>query len=119
MHSSLTTSTPDIIHLSIADAYNNTTPTATGFSTTYTPYTTGQGLWGQKAQDTVFAALGNQVYTLKGGVDYSAANGMKAELGDLITGYDLFGNRDEVQVDYLLQDQVYLLKQTLKQKQIN
>ena len=86
-----------------ADAYNNTTPTATGFSTTYTPYTTGEGLWGQRAQDTVFAALGNQVYTLKGGVDYSAANGMKAELGDLITGYDLFGNRDEVQVDYLLQ----------------
>ena len=86
-----------------ADSYNNTTPTATGFSTSYTPYTTGEGLWGQKAQDTVFAALGNQVYTLAGGVDYSAANGMKAELGDLITGYDLFGNRDEVQVDYLLQ----------------
>ena len=60
-------------------------------------------MWGQKAQDKVFAALGNQVYTLAGGVDYSAAGGMKAELGDLITGYDLFGNRDEVQVDYLLQ----------------
>ena len=33
-----------------SDAYNGTTPTATGFSTAYTPFTTSEGLWGQKAQ---------------------------------------------------------------------
>ncbi len=84
------------------DAYHGTVPTATGFSSGYTPYTIGQGLWGQNAQGIVYSAIGNKTYTLSGGVDYSAAGGMKAELGDLVTAYDLFSNRDEVQVDYLI-----------------
>lgn len=84
------------------DAYHGTVPTATGFSASYTPYTIGEGLWGQNAQGIVFSAIGNKTYTLAGGVDYSAAGGMKAELGDLVTAYDLFSNRDEVQVDYLI-----------------
>jgi len=84
------------------DGYNNTSPVATGFSTAYTPYTTGQGLWGQNAQGIVFSALGNKTYSLGGGVDYSAAGGMKAELGNLVTAYDLFANANEVEVDYLV-----------------
>jgi len=84
------------------DGYNNTSPVATGFSTGYTPYTTGQGLWGQNAQGIVFSALGNKTYSLGGGVDYSAAGGMKAELGNLVTAYDLFANANEVEVDYLI-----------------
>ena len=84
------------------DAYHRTVPTATGFSSGYTPYTIGEGLWGQNAQGIVYSAIGNKTYTLSGGVDYSAAGGMKAELGDLVTAYDLFSNRDEVQVDYLI-----------------
>ena len=86
-----------------SDAYNGTTPTATGFSTAYTPFTTSEGLWGQKAQGITYGALGNNAYTLKGGVDYSAAGGMKAELGPIISGYELFANKDEVAVDYLIQ----------------
>ena len=84
------------------DGYNNTSPVATGFSSGYTPYTTGQGLWGQNAQGIVFSALGNKTYSLGGGVDYSAAGGMKAELGNLVTAYDLFANANEVEVDYLV-----------------
>jgi hypothetical protein len=87
---------------SAADTYWGTEPRATGFSTSFTPITTSDGLWGQDAQDTTFSAIGNKTYTLTGGVDYSASGGMKPALGDLITSYELFSNKDEVQVDYLI-----------------
>jgi len=87
---------------SAADLYWGTTPVATGFSTGFTQYTTAESLWGLEAQDVVYSAIGNKTYTLKGGVDYSAQGGMTATLGDLITSYDLFANKDEVQVDYLI-----------------
>jgi hypothetical protein len=87
---------------SAADAYHGTTPRATGFSTSFTPVTTGDGLWGQNAQGVTFAAIGNKTYTLAGGVDYSASGGMQATLGDLITSYNLFSNKDEVQADYII-----------------
>jgi hypothetical protein len=53
---------------SAADAYHGTIPLATGFSTAFTPITTGDGLWGQSAQGVTFAAIGNKTYTLAGGV---------------------------------------------------
>ena len=85
-----------------ADTYWGTEPRATGFSTAFTPYTTSQGLWGQEAQGTVYSAVGNVTYSLTGGVDYSSAGGMSATLGDLSTAYDLFSNKDEIQVDFLI-----------------
>jgi len=85
-----------------ADTYWGTEPRATGFSTAFTPYTTSEGLWGQEAQGTVYSAIGNVTYSLTGGVDYSASGGMSATLGDLSTAYDLFSNKDEVQVDFLI-----------------
>jgi hypothetical protein len=85
-----------------ADTYWNTEPRATGFSTSFTPITTGDGLWGQNAQDITFSAIGNVSYTLGGGVDYSAAGGMKPGLGDIITSYGKFSNKEEIEVDYLI-----------------
>jgi len=87
---------------SAADGYWGTTPRATGFSTSYTPYTTAQGLWGQSAQGIVFSAIGNVTYSLTGGVDYSSSGGMTATLGNLSTAYDLFANKDEIQVNFLI-----------------
>ena len=87
---------------SAADTYWGTTPRATGFSTAFTPVSTADGLWGLEAQDVIFSAIGNKTYTLGGGVDYSASGGMKCSLGDLIDSYNLFSNKDEVQVDYLI-----------------
>ena len=87
---------------SAADSYHGTAPRAVGFSTSFTPYTTSQGLWGQNAQAITFSSIGNVSYTLAGGVDYSASNGMQASLGDLIDSYQLFSNKDEIQVDYLI-----------------
>ena len=84
------------------DTYYNTLPVASGFSTSFTPYTNAQGLWGQTAANNHFAALGNNAYSLGGGVDYQANGGMEAQLSDLITGYGYFSNRDEIEVDYLI-----------------
>ena len=85
------------------DTQWNTVPTATGFSTSYVAISTADGSWGQDAQDVTFSALGNVTYTLAGGYNYSAGDGQKAELGDLVNSYDLFANKDEVEVDYVLQ----------------
>ena len=92
-----------------ADTYWNTEPIASGFGTACTPYTTAQGLWGQKAQDTTFSLIGNKTYSFGGGVDYGAGipevgqnGGMTATLGDLKTSYNKFANKDEIQVDYLI-----------------
>ena len=75
---------------------------ATGFSTAFTEYTNGEGLWNQLAQDRTYSALGNVTYTLSGGKDYSNSGGMVATLGDLFTAYNLFSNKDEIEVDYLI-----------------
>jgi len=87
---------------SVYDAYHGTNPVATGFYSGFTPYTINQGLWGSNAQGVVFSAIGNKTYTLIGGKDYSASNGFKTTLGDLSTAYDLFSNKDQVAVDYLI-----------------
>jgi len=84
------------------DSYWGTSPVATGFSTSFTKYTTAQGLWGQNAQGIVFSAIGNKTYTLTGGVNYSTSGGMIATLGDLVTAYNLFANKDEISVNFLI-----------------
>ena len=84
------------------DSTWNTTPRATGFSTQFQANTFAQGLWGQDAQGITFSGLGNISYTLLGGVDYSAVGGMSATLANLKTGYELFDNKDETDVDFLL-----------------
>ena len=87
---------------SAADSYWGTNPVATGFSAGFAKYTTAQGLWGQNAQGVVFSAIGNKTYTLTGGVNYSASGGMTATLGDLVSAYNLFSNKDEISVNYLI-----------------
>ena len=85
------------------DTHWGTSPRATGFAgTTCVPVSTGDALWGQDAQDITFSSIGNVTYKLGGGVDYSATGGMKAELSNLMTSYDLFGNKDEIELDYLI-----------------
>jgi len=91
------------------DTYNNTAPVPGGFEvvdgkTTWERIGEADGSWNQPAQGVTFSSIGNVTYSLQGGKDYSGANnegGMKATLGDLITSYKLFGNRD-IEVDYLI-----------------
>ena len=84
------------------DSYHGTVPAATGFSTNFVPYTSGEGQWGQDAQGIQFAAVGNKTYTFGGGVDYTANKGYSTTLGDLQTSYQLFANDADVEVDFLL-----------------
>ena len=91
-----------------SDNSNNEEVYQTGFfSNSYSPLTVASGLWNESAQDKIFSALGNATYTLTGGQDYSSGavgstGSMTATLGDLINAYDVFSNRDEVAVDYLI-----------------
>jgi hypothetical protein len=85
-----------------ADAFHGTVPRATGFSAAYTTYTTSEGLWGQNAQGITYSAIGNVTYTLNGGVDYSVNGGMSATLADISSAYDLFANKDDIEVDFLI-----------------
>ena len=85
-----------------ADAYWLTSPKSNGFSASYTKVTTADGLWGLDAQGVNFSSLGNNTYSLGGGVNYSATQGMSADLGDLINAYDKFSNKDDVAVDFLI-----------------
>jgi len=84
------------------DTYHGTAPRATGFSTGFAAVTTANGLWGQNTQGVTFSAIGNVTYTLSGGVDYSTDGGMAATLGKLVTAYDLFSNKDEIAVNFLI-----------------
>ena len=81
---------------------HNTLPRSVGFSTNWTPYTQGEGQWGQEAQGIVFSAIGNKTYTLGGGVDYTANKGYSTTLGDLQTSYQIFANDADVEIDFLL-----------------
>ena len=92
-----------------SDNENNEEVFQTGFSELFTPYTVGEGLWNDISQDKTFSAIGNAQYVLQGGKDYGDPDATPGEtgtmtptLGDMLNSYDLFLNRDEIQVDYLI-----------------
>ncbi len=89
-----------------SDESNNEEIYQTGFvQNTKSPLTIANGLWNEPAQDKTFSALGNATYELLGGTDYIEGGGtgsFTATLGDLMNSYNLFSNRDEIQVDYLI-----------------
>ena len=90
------------------DAYWNTTPLPDGFTkalgnaASFVERSSVTGLWGVDAQGVTFSSLGNNTYAFAGGEDYSSTGGYEATLGNLKTSYELFSNKDEVAVDYLL-----------------
>ena len=84
-------------------------PASSGFTSTtgnvggFQPISKANGAWGLNAQSKTFNVVGNLTFELKSGKDYGTSGvGMNADLGDLITAYDLFSNSDEVEVDYLI-----------------
>jgi hypothetical protein len=91
------------------DAVRNVRPVATGFTTysgnpatSFAPVSISDGIWNQETQGITFNAIGNVTYTLTSGNNYTAQNGYTVELGDLITSYGLFSNRDEIEVDFVI-----------------
>ena len=97
---------------SAEDTTHKTIPVATDFAPptgseiSFTQLAVSAGLFGQEAQGVTFSAIGNKTYTLSGGKDYSDngedPTGMSASLGDITDGYELFSNRDEIEINFLL-----------------
>ena len=64
--------------------------------------------WDQDAQGITFAATGNQNLTLSGGENYdgatdlSASGALSAGLAGLVSGYTLFENKENYEVDFLI-----------------
>ena len=81
------------------DTFHQTSPKSTGFSSGFVPISLSDGLWGQNAQGVTFSSIGNKTYNLAGGVDYSTGT---ATLASLNNAYDLFLNREEIEVDFLI-----------------
>jgi hypothetical protein len=90
------------------DAVQGTFPVPVGFEDApYGSFELSDGIWGQNAQGITFSAIGNKTYTLGGGADYASSTGVsgggfKAALSDLITSYDLFKNKEDIDVDVLI-----------------
>jgi hypothetical protein len=84
---------------SSTDVVQGTSPSVTGFSAGFTPLTISDGIWGQNAQGSVYNVIGNKTYNLLGGADYGSGT---ATLSSLVAGYDLFSNKDEIEVDFLI-----------------
>ena len=84
---------------SAPDNFHQTSPKSTGFSVNFVPVGLPEGLWGQNAQGTTFSSIGNKTYNLTGGVDYSTGT---ASLASLNSAYDLFSNKEEIAVDFLI-----------------
>ena len=64
--------------------------------------------WDQNAQGVLFAGVGNTSLGLSGGKNYDGNTGigttgaLKADLGKLVSGYGLFENTEEYDIDFLL-----------------
>jgi len=81
---------------------------ASGIQTVFTATDTNN-VWGQDAQDVTFNVLGNTMYELQGGRDYSiggdntvAVGGYNVSLGEIMGGYEIFENEADYSVNYLL-----------------
>jgi hypothetical protein len=91
------------------DSFNEVSPVATGFTLyngvaedSFTPIGTSSGAWNQEAQNVTFSSIGNVTYTLTLGQNYTSSGGYATELSDLINSYNLFSNRDEIEIDFLI-----------------
>ena len=82
--------------------------TTTGFSSGNVPVAEAAGDWDQDTDGVTFAASGNQTYTLAGGKNYddtddiTASGALTSTLGKLSSGYSLFENTDNYDIDFLL-----------------
>lgn len=93
------------------DNFNNTSPIASGFSSGFTPVTSGAGAWGQESKDVKFNLVGNVKYTLKGGLDYTGIGVFDAPLGDILTSYNKFADPVDSDIRFLLQGGAFKSKE--------
>jgi hypothetical protein len=88
----------------------------TGFSSGFT-LTTDSG-WDQDTDSIIFGATGANTLTLAGGKNYNGgtditvSGSLTSTIGNLSTGYDLFANSEEYEVDFLLMGSANYVKES-------
>ena len=93
---------------------------ATNFSSGFTVAT--DIAWDQDAEGISFAGSGSNTYTLGGGKNYdggtdlTSTGAMTATLGEISTGYELFENTENFEVDFLLMGSGSGTKETVQAK---
>ena len=81
--------------------------TTTGVSSGFTLQ--GDDAWDQPAEGIIFSASGNQTLTLTNGFNYDYSSGigtagaLDSTKADINGGYDILGNTEEYDVDFLIQ----------------
>jgi len=74
--------------------------------------------WDQDAANVIFAGTGSNTYTLAGGKNYdggtdlTTSGALYSGLDDIITGYTLFENTEEYEVDFILMGSANYPKET-------
>ena len=72
-------------------------------SSGFSSITAAEGSWGQDAKNIKFSSIGNQGYSLTGGLDYTGVGVYNAPLGDILTSYDKFSDPVDSDIRFLLQ----------------
>ena len=72
-------------------------------SSGFSSITAAEGAWGQDAKNTKFSSIGNQGYSLTGGLDYTGVGIYNPPLGDLLTAYEKFSDPIDSDIRFLLQ----------------
>ena len=93
------------------DSYNDTEPVASGFSSGFTAVLANSGAWGQDSEKVKFNSVGNQVYKLEAGLDYTGIGVFGAPLGDVIASYNKFRDPEDADIRFLLQGSAYRNKE--------
>lgn len=61
------------------------------------------GVWSTEAQGKIYNSLGRKAYSLSAGTDYNAnGSGYNVTSADIISGYSLFQNQSEYEINYLI-----------------
>ena len=93
---------------------------ATNFSSGFT--VDADVAWDQDAEGVAFGGSGSNTYTLSGGVNYqggtslTASGALTATLGEISTGYELFENTENFEVDFILMGSGAGTKSTVQAK---
>ena len=60
------------------------------------------GIWDRLAKSSKFTSIGPVTYDLGNGKNYTTQGNLKSSLGEIIESYELFNNREDIAIDYLI-----------------
>jgi len=66
------------------------------------PAVQSQMIWDRTANGSIFSSIGRHTFDLGKGLNYTDQGNLKSELGDIVTAYQLFNNKEDIAVDYLI-----------------